>query len=354
MAYENNSSSDKGYEALPKSVQNNVNNPTRSVVPDRSRNSGCGRIAAIGCVTCVIIFLIVMVLILIFGFQVVKNITSESSEPVSIGAETILNGIINEVKEEIFDVADDFETSVKDGKIMIGKEWEKDHFHFDNAVSEDGMYHVDSDGISNIDLEWVAGDILIITEDRDDIEFCEEYDGKHPLHYGVKNDTLYIYFVDTFEKSRINVKEKSLTVRIPEVLGESLKEFDISTVSSNCRTSGNIGRKLDLETVSGELLIDSPCQEFKAESVSGYIEYTADVCPYKFEAESVSGDIFVRLTSDSDFSLEFETVSGKLDSDLNLVKVEKDHYIHGNGIAEFEVETTSGNLKISEQKGIIE
>ena len=63
-------------------------------------------------------------------------------------------------------------------------------------------------------------------------------------------------------------------------------------------------------------------------------------------SESVSGEINISLIeSISGFTAEYESVSGSFECDF-AGKNRDDKFIYGNGMAEIDVETVSGNISV--------
>ena len=106
-------------------------------------------------------------------------------------------------------------------------------------------------------------------------------------------------------------------------------ECMLDTSSGNVEFYGEAG-KLDAETASGSVTVD--CTGF--------------ICPDELEINTASGDVLLRVGPDASFTLDYDTGSGDLTSDLELGLAGKDQYTAGSGAASFEVETASGDLHI--------
>lgn len=66
---------------------------------------------------------------------------------------------------------------------------------------------------------------------------------------------------------------------------------------------------------------------------------------YYLEADMVSGNIELVIPESSGFTVSFDSVSGKLNSDFEVTK-EDDEYIFGDGNADYSVDTVSGSMRI--------
>lgn len=141
---------------------------------------------------------------------------------------------------------------------------------------------------------------------------------------------------------------------------------DIITVSGNVKVSGSFdaldietssgdissdkfldASELEIDSVSGSISIDGSFSDVEIGAVSGNVEIISNTPLHQLSADCVSGDIFVFLPSSSEFTLDFDTVSGDFDSDFSFV-MRDGAYTAGSGTGEFDVETTSGSLKITQ------
>lgn len=126
-------------------------------------------------------------------------------------------------------------------------------------------------------------------------------------------------------------------------------ELEIDASSGNVISGETTAaREISVETVSGEIRVAGSFDNAELSSSSGEIEFISDVCPRELDVETTSGSVSLAIPEDSEFRLEYDTVSGDLDCDFS-VKFRDDEYICGNGASEFSVETTSGNLYVKQK-----
>ena len=242
---------------------------------------------------------------------------------------------------------------------------------------------------SRIEIDWICGDIRIVRGEVSAITFSEQsaatLDEKHRLHYYLDGDTLRLKCAKSGTRA-LNFPLKTLTVTVPE--GVELDIVEIKSVSANIRVeeqkidnlfvdtvsgnaeigvslsgtldlktvSGNTAialdgtaSKVELESVSGDLALVGNAKNLFSESVSGTLALMLDGCPQNLECESVSGNIHLSLPEGSGFRLEYDTTSGDLECEISTRK-DGEEYIAGDGVASFEIETTSGDLKITARR----
>ncbi len=233
-----------------------------------------------------------------------------------------------------------------------------------------------TDDIRELDITWVSGKVTVQYHDGDGILISEtasaELSENNSLYYRVVDKTLKIQYAKSGVWTNIDFN-KELTVSLPKTAeGESEKLYELSfdTVSADVdirgvytetcefeNVSGNIRGTLmgnvssvDVETVSGNVSLNvGNLASFDIESVSGNVTMMGgDIRSGKFD--SVSGDFSLDIPVNHGYTLEFESVSGDVDLYGVTVSKEGDRYTVGDGTRRFEIETVSGNVKISEYK----
>lgn len=124
------------------------------------------------------------------------------------------------------------------------------------------------------------------------------------------------------------------------ILAERLNTVGLrlENVSGSSEVSGSVGR-VKANAVSGRIKLDiTDCSgEVNVETVSGSVKLSLGECPCKLDVQTVSGGVDILLPEDSLFALDFDTTSGRCDSEFGNRK---------DADASFEVETVSGNLTI--------
>lgn len=107
-----------------------------------------------------------------------------------------------------------------------------------------------------------------------------------------------------------------------DVFGETLvfDELSLTTVSGDLRLKQSKGRALKMESVSGDSHLQMQgLKEVEISSVSGDAIMYLDTNP-QMKFASVSGDLNLRLPSDSQVDVDFESMTGDLVNDFNLSK----------------------------------
>lgn len=252
-----------------------------------------------------------------------------------------------------------------------------------------GSNQIDMKEISEIEINWGAGDVQIIPYEGNEVIFREQASRvlleEDMMRFCLRNGKLTIQFCAPKRGFRIfaNIPSKSLEVKIPYAMAGSLTELDVNSISApvsiqaiggaetkvscvsgaihisdiSCReldletVSGGIrgeniqATELDMESVSGTVDVFGAFQEVNGSSVSGNLTLRSDTCPRKVEAETVSGGIRLQIPENDGFTARYHTVSGQFYSNFPTM-AEKKRAVYKNGGAEFSFETVSGSMDI--------
>ena len=267
-----------------------------------------------------------------------------------------------------------------------------------------------TDPVQHLEIQWLTGHVEVQRGDGDRVEFEETADRKLSddltMRWWLDGETLHIKFCNTGRWDIGNL-QKTLMVTLPnDLLLESTK---ITTVSADIEAPELYVKEIDWSTTSGSMtaqLFDT--EHIDARTVSGTMDLTSYADAKQVEADSTSGDISLNLgivedlnvgtvsgkvqiaavksaqtelestsgaialhlkevsgackigsvsgavtlalPEDAQFAVEFKTVSGSFDSEIERRK-EGETYLAGSGQNRFEVKTTSGSLEICKENG---
>ena len=200
------------------------------------------------------------------------------------------------------------------------------------------------DNISNIKIDWIAGDITVKTGEGDSVRVYESSDSEDPediMRHKTDGERLTVKFRASGYYAVMY--KKDLTVEIPASL--EIKSIVINTVSSEITFEGGSFGDITVSDVSGSVnLKDVKCRELDVDSVSGEVSAVFASQPHEVDIKSVSGDVKLTLPREPE-DVDLESVGGKLNvnGDETLLKYESESH---SGLGEVEVDTVSGDITI--------
>lgn len=243
--------------------------------------------------------------------------------------------------------------------------------------------------IDQLEINWMAGSVTVEVTDENQVyaEETEVSDDDRKMRYLVKNGKLTIQY----QKAKLFAfgywsKSKDLTVYIPRNMAKNMKQINIDTVSADIDISDFESREMDFETVSGQIDIkdlitknldiegvsgdikgsgiqadilnievvsgstnmEGVFEKADLEAVSGDLKLGSDSLLEEVNAETVSGDITLYVSEDNGFTAELDSVSGDLNTEFS-VSGKGDTKVYGDGKAEFDFETVSGDVWIKKR-----
>ena len=267
----------------------------------------------------------------------------------------------------------------------------KTGFYYDNASKyESGEASFSAEAVEAIDVAWFNGEvnILFTAEEGAPVSVAETSDKKTDsetaLHYWLDDTTLKIKFAAS-GKLKLSSLHKTLTVILPQ--SKTLAHLSVDSEASNVTLKDVRSKKLTVSAVSGNILLEgariseraditttsgnihgnavAAAENFKIKSKSGRIRFSTEARIRELSAETTSGNVFLsnlnpakiarvdtvsgnvelEFLDNSGFSLTYDTVNGKLSTDLKLF-LDGKKYVYGTPNAEFSVKTAAGNLSI--------
>lgn len=227
-----------------------------------------------------------------------------------------------------------------------------------------------TDEFQSIKVNWTNGKINIEAYDGEDtvISETEVAEKENKLRWRVEDGVLKIQQMAA--GMRFGLKQtpkKTLTVKIPSNVAEGLKavtsdsvsaevtitgisasdKIEIDTVSGGANLKNIKTEKLDIDTVSGSIKAAGEFTELESDSVSGDVSVSSATPLKKLDCDSTSGNIRLTIPKNSGFTLKADTVSGDISCGLPTVSESKNRRVCGDGSADFETDTVSGDLIIT-------
>lgn len=202
--------------------------------------------------------------------------------------------------------------------------------------------------VSDIFVNWSDDSVTVTYYDGALVKIEEsadkEIESDLTLRYLVDNGKLTVQYA-TNGRHDIRGLNKKLNVLIPD--GAALDTLTVKSVTGNieCRVDADA---LTADSISGNITVsqESPANII-AKSISGNIDVSFNGVATLF-VNTISGNVNITLPDTFGFKLTLETLSGELNSGLELIQNDKE-YTRLEGGAVFTVYTLSGNVNIAKK-----
>lgn len=204
---------------------------------------------------------------------------------------------------------------------------------------------------AHIEVSNVQGAVTINAWDKPQISISGTL-GEGSKALSVEGDAAHLvvkvevpHSLNMFNWGGARIEDTVLDIKVPPNV-----ELSIDVVSAEVSLSGVAGRALSIDSVSGDLKLDSGAGELDIDSVSGDVDLKGQA--KRAHLETVSGDLHAHGVKGD---LSFETVSGDITieavsySDLNAGTVSGNIDIQGRPEknAHLDIETMSGDVHIA-------
>ena len=275
--------------------------------------------------------------------------------------------------------------------------------HYANADKYVAGNQEITEKIDRIDIDYISGDIKLLTEDTDKVTITEtakiELDADRQVHTWVEGSTLHVRYCAADKRLDLNNLDKRLEIIIPgdviysdvninltsgdletgnikaesinldSTSGDRVVNCEAETITINATsgnldltqsgksddisidaTSGSLNIKLDeaknliVNSTSGTLKVEAESVEkIDADSSSGSKTFILANVPESTTVNATSGDVTFSLPSDAGFSAVINTTSGDVRSNIPFTS-NGETYIFGNGTGSMDIDTTSGDV----------
>ncbi len=215
-----------------------------------------------------------------------------------------------------------------------------------------GEEHCITDEVREIQIDWTGGAVYVTADGPDGaVHFEESADRElteaNALTYTLNRGKLTIRFGGKGWENFTGDKE--LMVVLPADAEEALEKLSVTTVSADVMAYLVKAGEMDLSTTSGDIHLEQiSAREVSAETVSGDFWMGDNPALTELSANTVSGDVTLSnplsFSGAGGFTVEFDTVSGEMESGSISLSKSGDRYTYGKGQAEVEVDTVNGNL----------
>ena len=134
-----------------------------------------------------------------------------------------------------------------------------------------------------------------------------------------------------------------------KVLLPEARDVEVENVSGKTELRLESSQSISVENISGEVSFIGQCETFECNSVSGDCNVYLSKDAKEITLESVSGDLTVSLFKQYGFTASIDSTSGNIYSDYSTT-VSGGKHTYGDGNVRIEAETVSGDIFIRENR----
>lgn len=249
------------------------------------------------------------------------------------------------------------------------------------SINDSGVVSVDGTGrsgvydatqINELEIDWVAGTIVIQPGDTNAIHFEESAvsDAKYQLVAKQSGDKLVIEFCEenfsgftfNFGVSINNTVSKDLVITVPadwecesleidtasarvEVQDLNLRKVEFDGASGLCIFDNCMIEKLDIDTASGNVRFSGTLETLDFDAASANFNAVLQNVPQRLTMDSMSGDLDITLPAECGFTASVDVMSGDFSSEFPT-SVSKGNYSYGDGSCRIDVVAMSGDITV--------
>lgn len=234
------------------------------------------------------------------------------------------------------------------------------------SVAADGVVTVPAEGIRELEINWVSGNIQIQTADVTEIQISESgvTNSDCAMQVQTRGEKLSIAFSKGTEKflgfGLHGELSKDLTIKVPQnwecqdleidvasakvdVQNLTVWELEFNGASGECKFTDCTVDSLDVNTASGDVYFTGRLRDFDCEAASANIYADLSVVPEEMDLETMSGLMDITLPEDAGFTVSMESMKASFSSEFETT-TQGNRYICGNGQCKISVESMSGEV----------
>jgi len=235
--------------------------------------------------------------------------------------------------------------------------------------TEDGKNTFSASEITELEIEWVAGEILIQPGETDQITIREDgvTDPKYTMYLQQRGDKMKILFCEENVNKAwgINIQgsiSKDLTILVPpdwvcqsldivcasatvEINDLTIQEVDFDGASGTCEFENCTVDEIDIDTASGDIRFIGALNMLDCDAASASVYAALSNVPSRLDMDSMSGDLEIILPADAGFTLSMDGLSTDFSSDFETT-VKNGNYVCGDGRCRINLDAFSGDVTI--------
>lgn len=233
----------------------------------------------------------------------------------------------------------------------------------EKTVSDSGS--VSASDVQNLDIDWVAGSVIIQPGDVDTITFTEKSASGNTdkMVWKQTGNTLFIEHSKTKVYIGFSIDQsKDLVITVPrdwvcgklsidsasaniQVSDLQISDADFDSASGTCILNNCNVDDISIETASGDVDFIGMFNTLELSAASAKCTMVLSNVPRQIDVETMSGDLDITLPSDCGFTVDMDGMSGDFSSEFPT-STTNDNHVFGDGSCRINVESMSSDLII--------
>lgn len=209
--------------------------------------------------------------------------------------------------------------------------------------------------ISEIEIEWVTGDIIIMAKDVDEIRIAESdvSSDSHSLLWQLRGNKLEIQFCEEgllpgFGFGATGIPSKDLYIDVPmdwkgssieidtasanvEMHNITLQEMDLDGADGTCDFQNCHISDLDIDTADGDIYYAGTLDALDFDAASACFTGDLQNTPSRIDMDSMDGTLDLALPEDCGFTLTMDGMSKHLSSGFEGTSMKNGSHVYGDG-----------------------
>ena len=238
------------------------------------------------------------------------------------------------------------------------------------ALPNEDKLVVAQNNVDKLEIEWVAGDIIIQPRDVEEITISESdvQDEAYALVWQMEGKTLEIAFCEEHLMSKFGISfsadiSKDLYIYVPlnwecksleidgaeatvEIRDMTIGDLDLDAASGTIRVEGCDIRSLDIDTASGDVIFSGTLDTLDFDAASANFTGEFYNTPSRIDMDSLSGKLDITLPEDCGYALSMDGMSKTFRSDFQGTENRNGIHTYGNGRCRIKVDGMSCEVDI--------
>lgn len=245
------------------------------------------------------------------------------------------------------------------------------------ALPNEETLTVDPSSIDEIEIEWAAGDILILPRDVEQITISESdvSDSRYSMLWQVRGNKLSIQFCESSIHTGFGISfdaevSKDLYIEVPEdwicnslevdaasaaleIQNMTIREVDFDGASGTCDFENCQIGDLDIDTASGDVYFTGTLGSLDFDAASASFIGELQNTPSRIDMDGMSGSLDLALPEDCGFTLSMDGMSSRFSSEFYGTHMQNGSHVYGDGRCRINVDGMSCDVTIRKLETIV-